>query len=217
MRVGRRPERIDSVTAPSEDEPPTAGRDYADRLDRLGTARWKRLLNVQAPYRADLRRLHLGATIDIGCGNGRNLQNLPPGSVGVDHNPFLVEACRAQGLRAVTIEEFFRDPELTRPEHYDSALMAHVVEHLTAPEARSVLGSYLPFLRPGARVVFITPQERGYASDATHVAFTDFDALAGLSEDLGLVVERKYSFPFPRGFGRSFTYNEFHLIARVPG
>jgi len=42
---------------------------------------------VQAPYRRNLRRL-VGdrAVLDVGCGIGRNLANLGPGSVGVDHN-----------------------------------------------------------------------------------------------------------------------------------
>jgi hypothetical protein len=60
---------------------------YTARLTTLESPLWKRVLNIQAPYRWDLRRL-LGdrVTLDVGCGVGRNLQNLPPGSVGVDHN-----------------------------------------------------------------------------------------------------------------------------------
>jgi len=77
------------------------------------------------------------------------------------------------------------------------------------------MASYLPMVRPGGRVVFITPQERGYASDATHVAFTDFAALSELSDDLGLRVLSSHSFPFPRRAGKLFIYNEFHVIAEV--
>ena len=47
---------------------------------------WKKALNVQAPYRWNLRRQRLGRTLDVGCGIGRNLETLDPGSVGVDHN-----------------------------------------------------------------------------------------------------------------------------------
>ena len=49
--------------------------------------RWKRILDVQAPYRWNLRRL-LGTrrTLDVGCGIGRNLVNLPVGSVGVSRH-----------------------------------------------------------------------------------------------------------------------------------
>lgn len=196
------------------DDPPTAGAEYAERLRSLSTARWKRWLDVQAPYRAHLRRLHLGRTLDVGCGTGRNLRALDPGSVGVDHNPFSVALARQAGFTAYTSDEFHADAELTRPEGFDSMLVAHVVEHLQPADARTVLASYLPCVRRGGRVVLITPQERGYASDATHVAFTDIEALRGLAVDLGLTPERTYSFPFPRPAGRVFTYNEFVLLAR---
>ncbi len=43
-----------------------------------------------------------------------------------------------------------------------------------------MLRPYLPSVRPGGRVVFITPQERGFASDPTHVEFTDHEALAAV-------------------------------------
>jgi hypothetical protein len=61
----------------------------------------------------------------------------------------------------------------------------------------------------------ITPQERGYATDATHVEFHDLDVLRGMARDLGLVVERARSFPFPRPVGRIFPYNEFVVVARA--
>ncbi len=200
---------------PPED-PPTAGADYAERLRTLSTARWKRWLDVQAPYRAHLRRLRLGRTLDVGCGTGRNLRALDPGSVGVDHNPYSVALAREAGFTAVTTEEFRADAELTRPEGFDSMLVAHVVEHLQPADARTVLESYVPCVRRGGRIVLITPQERGFASDATHVAFTDTGALRALCVDLGLTPERSYSFPFPRAVGRVFTYNEFVVLARRP-
>lgn len=196
---------------------PTASPEYAERLRALSSPRWKRVLDVQAPYRAHLRKLALGRVLDVGCGAGRNLRALDPGSVGVDHNPHSVRLAREAGLRAVTTDEFFADPNLSTPMSFDSMLVAHVVEHLDPEEARSVLGAYLPMVRPGGRVVLITPQERGYSSDETHVEFTDFAALQALSEHLGLREVRHYSFPFPRWTGRVFTYNEFVLLARLPG
>jgi SAM-dependent methyltransferase len=193
----------------------TADASYAERLNRLQNKRWKKWLNVQAPYRANIRRLRLGRTLDVGCGNGRNLSCLPEGSVGVDHNAHLVAAARDRGGEAYTVAEFFADPDLSAPGVFDSILAAHLVEHLTQAEAREVLRQYLPSVRPGGLAVFITPQERGFASDPTHVEFTDHDALATLSADLGLVPVRRYSFPFPRWAGKLFLYNEFNFIAKV--
>lgn len=196
--------------------PPTADKDYADRLNRLQGKRWKKILNVQLPWKLHIRFLKMGRTLDVGCGNGRNLGYLPVGSVGVDHNPFSVTTARQHGGEAYTDGEFFADPALTAPGGFDSILAAHLVEHLTTTEAREVLGSYLPMVRPGGKVVFFTPQERGYASDPTHVAFTGFDELSALCTDLGLRVQRRYSFPFPRWTGKLFIYNEFIVVATVP-
>lgn len=202
--------------SPPAASPSTAEREYAERLNRLQGKRWKKLLNVQLPWKLHLRALKLGRTLDVGCGNGRNLSYLPAGSVGVDHNPYSVATARAAGGEAYTDAEFFADTTLTAAGSFDSLLAAHLVEHLTPAEARSVLGSYLPCLKPGGRVVFFTPQERGYASDPTHVVFTGFAELIALSTDLGLEVRRRYSFPFPRWAGKLFIYNEFVVVAEVP-
>jgi SAM-dependent methyltransferase len=202
--------------AARNDPPPTADKEYADRLNRLQGKRWKKILNVQLPWKLHLKVLKPGRTLDVGCGNGRNLGYLPAGSVGVDHNPYSVATARANGGEAYTDGEFFDDPVLTRPGGFDTILAAHLVEHLSPAEARAVLGSYLPMVRPGGKIVFFTPQERGYASDPTHVAFTGFDELSSLCADLGVQVERRYSFPFPRWTGKLFIYNEFVLVARVP-
>ena len=47
-------------------EQDTQSEAYAARLDSLESARWKRWLNVQAPYRWNLRRLRLGFVLDVG-------------------------------------------------------------------------------------------------------------------------------------------------------
>ncbi len=194
----------------------TAGADYADRLARLEGAWWRRAVPVQLPYALHLRSLRLGRTLDVGCGLGRNLKHLPAGSVGVDHNAVSVARCRTRGLTACTVEELAELPP-DRATDFDSILLAHVVEHMTEPEGDALLASVLTRLRPGGRLVLITPQERGYTTDATHVRFVDNQALSVLAERQGLVVERSYSFPFPRAAGRAFPYNEFVLLARKPG
>lgn len=191
----------------------TAGPEYTARLDRLGGARWKRVVDVQAPYRWNLRRLlpHQ-ATLDVGCGLGRNLAHLAAGSVGVDHNPTSVQACLDAGLVAMTVSDFLAvGPE--DPASFDGLLVAHLVEHLPPGDAAAVLAPYLPYLAPRATVVLICPQERGFASDETHTTFTDQAALARLARDLGLDVTKQYSFPLPRAAGRFFTYNEFVTVA----
>lgn len=204
------------VTPAQPEMSDTSGPEYAERLSRLQNATWKKILHVQAPYHADLRKQQLGRTLEIGCGLGRVLEVLPEGSIGVDHNPHFIRMARERGLSAYTLEEFLADPELAKAEKYDSLLAAHFIEHLTEEDARTIMASYLPYLKPGGRVLYITPQERGYASDPTHLVFTDFAGLRRLNDDLGLETVREWSFPFPRWTGKPFIYNEFHVIARKP-
>lgn len=193
----------------------TAGLEYAERLRRLDNSWWRRTLNVQAPYRYNIRHMHLGRVLDIGCGLGRNLAHLGNNGVGVDHNPESIATARARGLTAFTSDEFPSTPYAV-PGAFDAALVAHVVEHLDPDFAVELIQSYLPYVRSGGQVVFITPQERGYRSDATHVTFVDFDGLRALSVKLGLTPIRQYSFPFPRAAGKAFAYNEFVTLARKP-
>lgn len=193
-------------------EPTTAGADYTARLERLEGARWKRVLDVQRPYRWNLGRLHLGRTLDIGCGLGRNLVALDDG-VGVDHNADSVALARSRGLRAWSSAEWPDSPDAV-PGSFDAMLLAHVLEHMSETEADEVLRSYLPYLRPAATLVLICPQERGFATDATHVRFLDGAALDATARSLGFRTARSYSFPFPRVAGKVFPYNEFVLVAR---
>jgi SAM-dependent methyltransferase len=193
----------------------TNSQEYAERLRRLEGAWWKKILPVQAPYRWHIRRLRLGWTLDVGCGAGRNLEHLRGRGIGVDHNPSLVRTARARGLEAFSPEEFLSSPRADRGS-YDSLLFAHVLEHMSGTEAKALVDSYLPFLRPGGRVVVFTPQERGFAADPSHVEFLDFERIRALCAQSGLRVERSYSFPLPRWAGRFFPYNEFVVVARYP-
>jgi 2-polyprenyl-3-methyl-5-hydroxy-6-metoxy-1,4-benzoquinol methylase len=194
-------------------EDATASRDYADRLVRLRAARWKHVVDVQAPYRWNIRRLRLGRTLDVGCGIGRNLHHLGADAVGVDHNADSVAVARSRGLTAYASDEF-RDSADAAPGSYDTLLLAHVVEHMKRDSAVGLLTDHLVFLRPGGRVVLITPQEAGYRSDWTHVRFVDFDGAADLAAAVRFEVERRYSFPFPRMVGKVFPYNEFVTVTR---
>lgn len=188
---------------------------YTARLVELQTVWWKRLLPVQAPYRWNLRRLRLGFVLDLGCGIGRNLVNLGGGGVGVDYDAVSVRIARERGLEAYLAEEFTASAR-NAPGTFDTLLLSHVAEHMTRAEVTDLVRPYLPLVRPGGRVVFITPQERGFASDPTHVEFLDFTALGDLVGRLGLVERRAFSFPFPRALGKLFVYNEFVVIAEIP-
>lgn len=190
----------------------TRNSQYAERLQAKAQTPWKRLLPVQAPYRWNLRRQHLGRTLDVGCGIGRNLEILPMGSIGVDHNEEAVKVARTRGLTAYTVDEW-QTMEAAFAETFDSLLIAHVIEHMARASAQKLLDQYLPFLRRGGKVFLICPQERGFASDPTHVQFTTDEDLTVLATRAGLKPIAKFSFPFPHSMGRLFTYNEFCVLA----
>ena len=188
---------------------------YAERLRKKEHAPWKQLLRVQAPYRWNLRRQHLGRTLDLGCGIGRNLEVLSGDSIGVDHNEEAVKTVRTRGLTAYTSDEW-RAIQAQYVEAFDGLLVAHVIEHMLPADAHSLIRDHLKFIRPGGRIFFVCPQERGYASDPTHIAYTTGADLAALARSVGLEPAQPFSFPLPRMFGRFFTYNEFCLLANKP-
>jgi SAM-dependent methyltransferase len=197
------------------EHPSTESAAYAGRLARLETRWIRRVFDVQAPYRWNIRRLDLAFTLDVGCGLGRNLAHLGGHGVGIDHNAQAVAMVRERGLTAFTPDEFFASPYAV-PGRFDSLLAAHVLEHLARDDAIALVKRYLPFVRRRGSVVLICPQEAGYRSDATHVTYLDGAALRQIADACGLHVVRTRSFPFPRAAGRLFAYNETVLLAERP-
>ncbi len=202
------------MNQPSHDNTDTRSDAYAQRLHGFDRG-WKRLVDVQRPYRWNIRRLGLGFVLDVGCGVGRNLLHLggKGAGVGVDHSAASVELARARGLEVFTPDGFVA-AGYAQPGRFDSLLLAHVVEHMRFAEAGALLKEHLPYVKPGGKVVLIVPQEAGFKSDATHVEFFRAESLQRLAESCGLSVERAYSFPFPRVAGKVFPHNETILVAR---
>ena len=151
--------------------------------------------------------------LDIGCGVGRCLAFVDGNGVGVDHNPSSVQECRARGLLAHTPEEFQR-AELGL---FDTILLSHVLEHLDEASGEALVARYLPHLRPGGRIILITPQEAGQRSDPTHVRFVDAAASRALLERLGAGSITSRSFPMPRLVGRVFVHNETVVVGTLAG
>jgi 2-polyprenyl-3-methyl-5-hydroxy-6-metoxy-1,4-benzoquinol methylase len=189
--------------------------EYARGLKAAERAWWKRLFDVQRPYRNHLRRLTPGFVLDVGCGLGRNLQHCGGRGVGIDPNPAMVAECRARDLTAFTPDEFAASQYATDAQ-FDTLLISHVLEHLTRSDAITLVARYVPRIKPGGRAILITPQEWGFWADRTHVEFVDLAALDDISRAVGLDRIAAYSFPLPRPFGRVFRYNEFVQIARKP-
>lgn len=188
---------------------------YTEHLEKSTTG-YRSFIDVQWPYRKHLEKLNLKQVLDIGCGIGRNLDNLKkigtPG-IGVDHNAHSIEVARKRGFEAYSIDEF---KQKFRPDQksFSSILVAHVLEHMTSQEAVELLQFYLPYLKEDGQVIIITPQEAGYRSDPTHREFLDIEKTRDIIEQAGLAYVDGYSFPFPRFFGRFFPYNEFVSLGK---
>lgn len=193
------------------DGPNTTDPWYTERLQRSGASSLRR--SIPDPYRWNLRRLRLGRVLDIGCGVGRCLAFLDGHGVGVDHNPTSVAECRRRGFEAHTPEEF----ATLEVGQFDTLLLSHVLEHLEAEAGSALVAEHLHRLRPGGRILLITPQEAGQRSDPTHVRFVDAEASRALLSGLGATGIRSRSFPFPRIVGRVFVHNETHVIGTLSG
>jgi 2-polyprenyl-3-methyl-5-hydroxy-6-metoxy-1,4-benzoquinol methylase len=188
---------------------------YTRRLQHLSGRRWKRW--VPNPYRWNVRRLATGRVLDVGCGIGRCLDFVRPRGVGVDPNESAIAVCRENGHEAFVPDEFASTyPADVASQQFDTLLCSHVLEHLDEATGVELIRSYLPYLGHDARVLLITPQERGQQSDSTHVRLMDAAALGALADQCGLVIERISSFPLPQWFGRWFVYNETVTVAGVP-
>jgi 2-polyprenyl-3-methyl-5-hydroxy-6-metoxy-1,4-benzoquinol methylase len=179
-------------------------------------AKWKRILDVQRPYRWNLKRLGIKNVLDVGCGIGRNLRNLSKigvSAVGVDHNKYSVAEANDRGFKAFTVEDF-RQHYSSMPSTFDSILISHVLEHMAEQEAVTVLKEYLPYLKPEGQIVVITPQEAGYKTDSTHTNFVTLEIAQQMMGQAGVKYQHGYSFPFPGWVGKFFPYNEFVAVGR---
>lgn len=196
----------------------TQGADYAERLAAAVAPRrgLLRLADPQIPYRWNIRRMGLGRVLDVGCGAGRNLAHLDGNGVGVDHNPASVAIARSRGLTAHTPAEFASSGDAVEG-GFDTLLMAHVLEHLSPADAHDIVATHLRWVRPGGRVVVICPQQRGHASDPTHITFMPAPAIESVLRSCGVDIARTSSFPFPPWAGRWFTHNETIVSGRWPG
>lgn len=201
-----------STAKPAKNDIPdpaeTKSADYTARLVMQRERAARRIPGAQIPYAWNINRHLTGLTLDVGCGIGRNLTNLKHHAIGVDHNKTSVETARERGLEAYTVEEFTNTKYAT-PGTFDGLLTAHVLEHLTYSDCITLLQTYLPYLKPGATVMMICPQEKGYAAETTHIHWVDLDVMARIGTELGLTAHKNYRFPFPRPIGKVFTHNEF--------
>ena len=190
----------------------TSDKKYAEYLIEAQSKGWKNRLDVQRPYRNNLIKYSLGKTLDVGCGIGRNLSVLKRGSLGIDHNAFMIKYLKKKGVNALTTQEFRRDKNFKK--EFDSILIAHVIEHLDNEEVKKFIKDYAKYIKKGGKILIICPQKKGFSKDSTHKVYQDFSSIKKLLEATGFKVMSTQSFPFPTFIGGIFGPNEFWVLGK---
>ena len=163
-----------------------------------------------------------GVTVDIGCGAGQLVEQLPPGSIGIEVNPALIATLRARGLEVLQVDP---DPSAIslgslRAGVARTAVLSHVLEHFD--DAATVLRRLMADCRSLgiARLVVVVPGLVGFRSDATHRTFVTLDYLRqnGLLAGPGFDVVHRSFFPGDAQFiGRLFIYHELMIVYDLRG
>lgn len=158
-----------------------------------------------------------GPTLDVGCGAGQLLAQLPPNSMGLEINSVLVERLISEGLQVSQIAGSAERIELGDFAHgtFRTLVLSHVLEHFE--NAARVLENLLAdcAARGIARVIVVVPGRVGYDSDATHKTFVTLDYLESekLLASAGFMLTHRSYFPGNfRSIGRLFIYHELMLI-----
>jgi len=190
-------------------------REYAAEQIRRSRHPFRRL--IKEFYIRNILQDVIGPSIDFACGAGQLLARLPPGSVGVEVNPFLIEYLALRGLKVIPydMEKDHFSLEVFPQGRYSTFIMAHVLEHFT--DSAQVLRTLLASCRRIGirRIILAVPGWKGFLSDHTHNTFVDSAYLQvhGLLNCEGYRQRKTKYFPVNReSFGKFFVYNELIVI-----
>lgn len=135
-----------------------------------------------------------GPIVDVGCGRGMFLAELKAAgyeAVGVDASAESVAACRAGGLDIVQADALGYLE--SQPDQLGGIFLSHVVEHLTPSQVVRFLGLAQRALRPGGRLIVVTPNVADlwtmtevFWLDTTHVRPYPIPLLKKLCEEAGI-------------------------------
>lgn len=143
-------------------------RKLAGLLYRLGGV-WRSRAALQAMYLGDRAP---GRLLEVGCGAGTRLdhfQALGWQVMGQEVDPVSAQACRERG-HVVHLGEV---QSLEDAQGFDAIIANHVIEHVAHPG--ELLSALLARLRPGGRLVLVTPNAQGAMHRLFGVHWRDLD------------------------------------------
>jgi len=190
-------------------------RDYASEQLRRAGHPLRRM--IKRFYVANILREVRGPTIDFGCGAGQLLRRLPPGSIGLEVNPWLVDHLTKEGLAVALYDASVDDFGFHQipAGHYETLVLAHVLEHF--PDAAQIQRKLLRSCRRLGigRVIVVVPGGKGYRSDKTHKTFVTrrYVRERQLENCEGYSLTGSRYFPLNvEAVGNVFTFHELVLI-----
>jgi trans-aconitate methyltransferase len=190
-------------------------RDYAAEQLRRSQHPLRRF--IKGFYLRNMLRDVRGPSVDFGCGAGQLLRRMPPGSVGLEVNPHLIEALRATGLTVHQSQASMQDFELAglKPGSYRTLVIAHVMEHLPDPVAAMHVLLQSCHRLGIERVIVVVPGAKGFASDRTHKTFITRAFIESKlpKQTDGFVRSSISYFPGPwEWIGKYFVFHEMKIV-----
>lgn len=186
---------------PPQDADESVENRYYQYLRGHGYSTTAALLDVLRVYLPHLAgRQHVA---DIGCGHGEMLTLLAQAGhtvSGVDVDPGMVAACRAQGLD-VQLGDAVAWLD-AHPQGFDAVFSSNVIEHLPAETVVAWTAAAYRALRPGGLLLFATPnpesivvQLHEFWRDPTHVRLYSRQLLEFFLTDAGFTDVRSLANP----------------------
>jgi 2-polyprenyl-3-methyl-5-hydroxy-6-metoxy-1,4-benzoquinol methylase len=144
------------------------------------------------PYLAGARNV-----LDVGCGRGVFLRLLREAGIepaGVDIYAECVQQCQALGIAHVVQADALAYLR-TLCEAFDGIVCSHIIEHLPYEDALALLRAAFTALRPGGRLIIVTPNPRdisvigqSFWLDPTHVRPYPLALLAAMLRAEGFAI-----------------------------
>jgi len=122
----------------------------------------RHVVSVQRSHLRFFTEIGARRVLDLGCGRGLFLELLREVGIegaGIDANPEAVATCKEQGFDRVEAGDLFAylEREISAGVRYDGVYCSHIVEHLEGRPAAQMIALCARILRPGGRLVMITP------------------------------------------------------------